>query len=45
MDAIRVADRDTIVERHEESIGVSFKKGVCGRPCGYDYDKNEAEKR
>jgi hypothetical protein len=26
---IRVADRDAIVERHKERVGVSVKKGVC----------------
>ena len=44
---IRVADRDAIVERHKESIGVSVKaKGEqCDRPYRYDCDKNEAVKR
>ena len=39
-----VADRDAIVERRKESIGVSVKKGEYMRLAhmGYDYDKDEA---
>jgi hypothetical protein len=40
---IRVADRDAIVERHKESIGVSVKKAHAFSH-GYDYDKDEAVK-
>lgn len=28
----RITDRDTIIKRHEKSVGVPVKKG-CGQPC------------
>src|SRR6267154_6476468 len=42
---IRVADRDAIVERHKESVGVSVKTAYAIGDMSmspYDYDKDEA---